>query len=115
MPVTATATALTGTIVDGRVVELDRPTDLPAGTRGRFVPDPQDEDDLGPPPDTHDRATELQILREALEDVKAGRGRPFRQVMDEIAAEFKPCIAFSSRSPAIPSTSSASSTPSRIA
>ena len=81
------ATALTGTIVNGRV-ELDAPADLPAGTRGRFVPDPQDEHDFGPPPDTHDRATELVILREALEDVKAGRGRPFRQVIDEIAAEF---------------------------
>ena len=82
-------TALTGTIVGGRVV-FDAPADLPNGTRGRFVPDPQDDedDDLGPPPDTHDRATELAILREALEDVKAGRGRPHREVMAEIAAEF---------------------------
>jgi len=84
-----TATALTGTIVDGRV-ELDAPADLPDGTRVRVsVPRVgEEDDDLGPPPDTHDRATELAILREALEDVKAGRGRPFRQVMDEIAAEF---------------------------
>lgn len=84
-----TATALTGTIVDGRVV-FDAPADLPAGTRGRFVPDPlgEGENDLGPPPDTHDRATELAILREALDDVKAGRGRPHHVVMAEIAAEF---------------------------
>ena len=84
----ATATALTGTIVNGRE-ELDAPADLPNGTRVNVsVPVWTDEDDFGPPPDTRDRATELVILREALEDVKAGRGRPFRQVMDEIAAEF---------------------------
>ena len=84
-----TATALTGTIVDGRV-ELDTPADLPNGTRVRFVPHPhaEVEDDLGPPPDTYDRAAELAILREALEDVKAGRGRSHREVMAEIAAEF---------------------------
>ena len=82
-----TATALTGTIVDGQV-ELDAPADLPDGTRVRFVPDPSDEDDLGPPVEPYDRETELATLREALEDVKAGRGRPHREVMAEIAAEF---------------------------
>ena len=84
------ATALTGTILDGRV-ELDAPADLPDGTRVRFVPDPlgeDDEGDLGPPPEPYDRETELAILREALEDVKAGRGRPHREVMAVIAAEF---------------------------
>jgi len=33
-------------------------------------------------------ATELAILREVLEDVQAGRGRPFEEVMAEIATEF---------------------------
>lgn len=83
----ATATELTGTIVGGRV-EFDAPADLPEGTRVRVSVPVAEEDDLGPPHDTHDRATELAILRESLEDVKAGRGRPYREVMAEIAAEF---------------------------
>lgn len=84
----AAATALTGTIVDGQV-ELDAPADLPDGTRGRFVPDPPgDDDDLGPPPDTHDRATELAILRESYADALAGRTRPFEEVMAEIKAKY---------------------------
>ena len=82
-----TATALTGTIVDGRV-ELDAPADLPAGTRGRFVPDSLDEDDLGPPPEPHDRATELAILRESYADALADRTRPFEEVMAEIKAKY---------------------------
>jgi len=83
----ATATELTGTIVNGRV-ELDAPAGLPDGTRVRFVLETADDEDDGPPPDTHDRATELAILREALEDVKAGRGRAFEEVMAGIALEF---------------------------
>ena len=84
-----TATELTGTIVNGRV-ELDAPAGLPDGTRVRFVPDTAD---LGPPPDTHDRATELAILRDALEDVKSDRGGvPHAAFMAQIAKEFGvPC------------------------
>ena len=86
----AIATEFTGTIVNGRV-ELDAPAGLPDGTRGRFVLETDaaaDDEDDGPPPDTHDRETELAILRDALEDVKAGRGRPFEEVMAGIALEF---------------------------
>ena len=82
----ATATELTGTIVNGRV-ELDAPAALPDGTRGRFVLETADEDD-GPPPDTHDRATELAILRESYADALAGRTRPFEEVMAEIKAKY---------------------------
>jgi len=84
----ATATELTGTIVNGRV-ELDAPAGLPDGTRVRFVLETDDDEDDGPPPDTHDRETELAILREALEDVTAGRGGiPHDVFMAEIAKEF---------------------------
>ena len=83
------ATALNGTILDGRV-ELDAPADLPDGTRVRFVPDPlgEDEDDLGPPPEPYDRETELAILRESHADAVAGRTRPLDVVMDEIRTKY---------------------------
>ena len=48
-----------------------------------------DLDDLTPPPEPYDRAEELAILREALEDVKAGRGTPFDEFMAQLAAEYK--------------------------
>jgi hypothetical protein len=84
----ATATELIGTIVDGRV-EFDAPVGLPEGTRVRVSVPVVEDDDLDPPPDTHDRATELAILREALEDVKADRGGvPHDVFMAEVAAEF---------------------------
>jgi len=83
----ATATELTGTIVNGRV-ELDAPAGLPDGTRVRFVLETADDEDDGPPPDTHDRATELAILRESYADALAGRTRPFEEVMAEIKAKY---------------------------
>ena len=83
----AIATELTGTIVNGRV-ELDAPAGLPDGTRVRFVLDTDDDEGDGPPPDTHDRATELAILRESYADALAGRTRPFEEVMAEIKAKY---------------------------
>jgi len=83
----ATATELTGTIVNGRV-ELDAPAGLPDGTRVRFVLETADDEDDGPPPDTHDRATELAILRESHADALAGSTRPFEEVMAEIKAKY---------------------------
>jgi hypothetical protein len=47
-----------------------------------------DADDLAPPPEPYDRAKELAILRKSLEDAKAGRTRPFEEVMAEVAARF---------------------------
>ena len=47
-----------------------------------------DPDDLAPPPEPYDREKELAILREALEDVKAGRGTPAREFFKELAAEY---------------------------
>ena len=45
-------------------------------------------DDLAPPLEPYDRDKELAILREALEDVKAGRGMPFEEFMANLAAEY---------------------------
>jgi hypothetical protein len=44
-----------------------------------------DPDDLAPPPEPYDRAKELAILRESLEDAKAGRTIPARQALADLA------------------------------
>jgi hypothetical protein len=76
---------LEGTVRNG-VIVLDNEVRLPEGARVQV--ELTDLDDLVPPPEPYDRAKELAILREALEDVKAGRGRPAREVLKELAAKF---------------------------
>ncbi len=75
---------LEGTVVNGAVV-LDAGTQLPEGARVRV--ELAEDDDLFPPPEPYDREKELAILRESLEDVKAGRGMPFEEFMAKLAAE----------------------------
>jgi hypothetical protein len=77
---------LEGTVVNG-VIVLDGGTRLPEGERVRV--EVVDDDDLFPPAEPNDREKELAILREALEDVKAGRGTPFREFMAKLAADYK--------------------------
>jgi len=77
---------LEGTVMNG-VIVLDGGARLPEGERVRV--EVVDDDDLFPPPDPYDREKELAILREALEDVKAGRGTPFEEFMAKLAAEYK--------------------------
>jgi hypothetical protein len=77
---------LEGTVVNGTIV-LDGGAQLPNGARVRV--ELTDPDDLAPPPEPYDREKELAILREALEDVKAGRGTPFEEFMAKLAAEYK--------------------------
>lgn len=76
---------LEGIVVNG-VIVLDGGARLPEGERVRI--EVVDDDDLAPPLEPYDREKELAILREALEDVKAGRTRPFEEVMAEIAARY---------------------------
>jgi len=76
---------LEGTVVNG-VVILDGGAPLPDGVRVRVeVADP---DDLAPPLQKYDRQKELAILRESLEDVRAGRGMPFEEFAAKLAAEY---------------------------
>lgn len=73
-----------GTVVNG-LIRLDAQPQLPEGARV-FVELADDAaEDVGFPPEPYDREQELAILRESLEDVKAGRGRPAREVLKEIA------------------------------
>ena len=74
-----------GVIVNGTVV-LDAPMKLPEGTRVRVGPAHEFEDDF--PHEPHDRANELAILRESIEDMKAGRGTPAREFLKEIATKY---------------------------
>jgi hypothetical protein len=76
---------LEGTVVNG-VIVLEGGATLPEGVRVRIEVD--DPDDLAPPAEPYDREKELAILRESLEDVKAGRVRPAREVLKELAAKF---------------------------
>jgi hypothetical protein len=76
---------LEGTVVNG-VIVLDVGTQLPDGVRVR-VELAEDDDDFFPPPEPYDREKELAILRESLEDVKAGRGMPFEEFMAKLAAD----------------------------
>ncbi len=73
-----------GTVVNG-VIVLEGNAQLPEGARVWVELD--EDDDIPPPPEPYDREKELAILREALEDVKAGRGEPFEQFMARLAKE----------------------------
>jgi hypothetical protein len=76
---------LEGTVVNG-VIVLDGGVQLPEGERVRVeVADP---DDLAPPPEPYDREKELAILRESIEDMKAGRTIPARQALADIARKY---------------------------
>jgi hypothetical protein len=75
---------LEGTVVNGLIV-LDAGKQLPDGVRVRV--ELAEDDDLFPPPEPYDREKELAILRESLEDVKAGRGMSFEEFMAKLAME----------------------------
>jgi len=77
---------LVGTVVNG-VVVLDGGAKLPEGARVQV--ELADPDELAPPPEPYDREKELAILRESLEDVRAGRVMPFEEFMANLAAEYK--------------------------
>jgi len=76
---------LEGTVVNG-VIVLDAGAQLPKGVRVRV--EVAEDDDLFPPPEPYDREKELAVLRESLEDVKAGRTEPFEEFMARVAREF---------------------------
>jgi hypothetical protein len=75
---------LEGTVVNGVIVP-DAMARLPEGARVRIE---LADDDLFPPPEPYDREKELVILREALEDAKAGRGTEARAFLRKLAEEY---------------------------
>ncbi len=76
---------LEGMVVNG-VIVLAAGAQLPEGAK--VLVELADGDDLAPPPAAHNREKELGILRESLEDARAGRTRPFEEVMAEIAIRY---------------------------
>ncbi len=68
---------LEGTVVNG-VIVLE-------GARVRVELD--DPDDLAPPAEPFDRAQEMAILRQALEDVRTGQGIEAREFLKKFAEE----------------------------
>jgi hypothetical protein len=76
---------LEGTVVNG-VIVLEGGVRLPEGARVRV--EVEDPDDLAPPPEPYDRQTELAILREGIEDVKAGRTTDARQALADLARKY---------------------------
>ena len=77
---------LEGTVVNGLIV-LDAGKQLPDGVRVRV--ELAEVDEIFPPPEPYDREKELAILRESLEDVKAGRTAPARQALADLARKYK--------------------------
>ncbi len=67
---------------------MDAGIQLPEGARVRV--ELAEDDDLFPPPEPYDREKELAILRESLEDVKAGRTAPARQALADLARKYGP-------------------------
>ena len=90
---------ITGTVVKGAVIP-DAGTQFPEGARVHMALATDDEFDDWPnlpdetfPPDhpmaPFNREVEIAILRESIAEVEAGYpGRPFEEVMAEIAAKY---------------------------
>ena len=74
---------LEGIVVNG-VVVLDGGPGFPEGARVR-VELSEDLEDRESPYEPYDREQEIAILRESIEDMNAGRVRPAREVLKEMA------------------------------
>jgi hypothetical protein len=76
--------SLIGTVVKG-VIVLDGNPPLPEGARVRVLLDDDELDDLPLPSSIETHEEHLAALRESIEDMKAGRTRPAREILKEIA------------------------------
>ena len=74
--------SFTGTVVNGTVV-LDGPARPPNGARVDVLLT-IDDDDIGAPPDIGPHGNIMLLIREAHEDVLAGRTRPVGEAKKEI-------------------------------
>ena len=79
--------AFEGTVVNGLIV-LDAGAKIPEGARVRVELADDEDHDPCPPMEPYDREKELALLRESIEDMKAGRTEPFEEFMARLAKEF---------------------------
>ena len=71
---------LVAKVVNGRLT-LDEPTELPEGTEVALIPDDVDEaDEL----DEEDRARLHAAIGRSIEQLRAGQGRSFPEVLEEL-------------------------------
>lgn len=77
---------LDGTVTNG-VIILDGGAILPEGSKVRVELSDEGIDERIPLLEPGDRESELAILRESLDDMSAGRVRPARELLRELAAK----------------------------
>lgn len=77
---------LEGTVTNGVIVP-DGGVQLPEGARV-LIELAEDHGGDFPPPEPYDREKELAILRESIEEARAGKGRPAREFLKEIAEKY---------------------------
>jgi len=78
--------AITGTVLNGRV-EFDEPVRWPDGSKVTLQLDVDEVFEYPHPMAPYDREKEIELLKESIEDMKAGRVIPFDVAMRQISIE----------------------------
>ena len=77
---------ITGTVQNGRV-EFDEPVTWPDGSKVTLQLDEDELFEYPHPMAPYDREKELELLKESIEDMKAGRVMPVEEAMRRISIE----------------------------
>ena len=79
---------ITGTVRNGRV-EFDEPVTWPDGSKVTLQLDEDEVFEYPHPMAPYDREKEIEVLKESIEDMKAGRVRNAFEVLDELKSELE--------------------------
>ena len=79
---------ITGIVQNGRV-EFDAPVTWPDGSRVTLALDEDEVYEYPHPMAPYDREKEMELLKESIEDMKAGRVRDAFEVLDELRRELE--------------------------
>lgn len=77
---------ITGIVQNGRV-EFDEPLTWPDGSRVTLALDEDEVFEYPHPMTPYDREKEIELLKESIEDMKAGRVMPVEEAMRRISIE----------------------------
>ncbi len=80
--------AITGTVLNGRV-EFDQLVMWPDGSKVKLQLDEDEVFEYPHPMAPYDREKEIELIRESVEDMRAGRVIPFEVAMRELAIKHK--------------------------